>query len=301
MKRKNTQTSWFVVILIGIALVLFFLISKLNRPIQTEVQQQALLTPNTALYPRLTSKKPVQKVNNGQVTVQHYYLTKNNQAYAQVKLQGKHYYVRAKQLNLIQTNSVNQYLARLHYPHVKIQRSFAAKFARQRYNTTSGLPHGVVIHDTANGNSSLTDEVDYMERNYAATGVFVHAFIDNRQIVNIANTHYQAQGAGPRANPYYVQFEMPHMHLQAAFAQQQANASYYTAYILKSYGCLVSRGQPNGNGSVWTHELVTRYLGGTNHQDPNEYWSTAAREYFASNYNLNDFINLVQAYYNRMG
>ena len=114
-----------------------------------------------------------------------------------------------------------------------------------------------------------------MKQNYSSTKVFVHTFIDNQQIINIADTKYMAEGAGPYANPYFVQFEMPHEYTAASFANQLGNAAYYTAYILKQNNLPVTKGIKDDGGTVWTHAMISSYLGGTDHE-------------------------LVQAYYNQM-
>ncbi|MDY4502251.1 MAG: N-acetylmuramoyl-L-alanine amidase, partial [Lactobacillus johnsonii] len=102
------------------------------------------------------------------------------------------------------------------------------------------------------------------------------------------------------ANPYFVQFEMPHEYTAASFANQLGNAAYYTAYILKQNNLPVTKGTKDGGGTVWTHAMISSYLGGTDHEDPISYWSTAARKLFGTTYNINNFVELVQAYYNQM-
>ena len=109
-----------------------------------------------------------------------------------------------------------------------------------------------------------------------------------------------AQGAGPYANPYYIQFEMTHEYTADGFARQVGNAAYYTAYMLKKYNLPVTLGPKDGDGTRWTHEMVSLYLGGTDHIDPTAYWSSAASEYFGSDYTIEDFRDLVQAYYNEI-
>ncbi len=93
--------------------------------------------------------------------------------------------------------------------------------------------------------------------------------------------------AGPYANPYFVQFEMPHEYTAASFANQLGNAAYYTAYILKQNNLPVTKGTKDGGGTVWTHAMISSYLGGTDHEDPISYWSTMARKLFGTTYNIN--------------
>lgn len=197
-------------------------------------------------------------------------------------------------------NEINSYLTQSGLPHAKITKQILSIFEQRGYSTSSGNPRGVVIHDTGNENSTISSEVSYMKQNYSSTRVFVHTFIDNQQIINIADTKYMAEGAGPYANPYFVQFEMPHEYTAASFANQLGNAAYYTAYILKQNNLPVTKGTKDGGGTVWTHAMISNYLGGTDHEDPISYWSTAARKLFGTTYNINNFVELVQAYYNQM-
>lgn len=62
----------------------------------------------------------------------------------------------------------------------------------------------------------------------------------------------------------------------------------------------MTKGTKDGGGTVWTHEMISSYLGGTDHEDPISYWSTTARKLFGTTYNINNFVELVQAYYNQM-
>ena len=197
-------------------------------------------------------------------------------------------------------NEINNYLSQSGLPHAKITKQISSIFEQRGYSTSSGNPRGVVIHDTGNENSTISSEVSYMKQNYSSTRVFVHTFIDNQQILNIADTKYMAEGAGPYANPYFVQFEMPHEYTAASFANQLGNAAYYTAYILKQNNLPVTKGTKDGGGTVWTHAMISSYLGGTDHENPISYRSTTARKLFGTTYNINNFVELVQAYYNQM-
>lgn len=61
-----------------------------------------------------------------------------------------------------------------------------------------------------------------------------------------------------------------------------------------------SLAQPDGTGSLWSHHDVTRYLGGTDHQDPDAYWSNRASRYFGTSYTMNDFFELVKYEYSHL-
>ena len=62
----------------------------------------------------------------------------------------------------------------------------------------------------------------------------------------------------------------------------------------------VTLGQEDGEGTIWTHEMVSLYLGGTDHVDPTDYWTETANDYFGTDYDVEDFVELIQAYYNAL-
>ncbi|GEB10401.1 hypothetical protein SEQ01_05920 [Streptococcus equinus] len=216
-------------------------------------------------------------------------------------MDGETYYIDTNDISLEETNDINRYIAEtLNYSHSDITSDIEKSFEQTSYKTDDGKPLGIIIHDTGVDNSTIDSEVNYMVQNYEDQGVFVHSFIDSDTILRIANEKYEAQGAGAKANPYYIQFELTHEDSQDGFAKQLANAAYYTAYMLKKYDLPVTLGQENGEGSIWTHEMVSNYLGGTDHVDPTDYWSESANDYFGVDYDVEDFAELVQAYYNAL-
>ncbi|MCC4436700.1 peptidoglycan recognition protein family protein [Limosilactobacillus reuteri] len=266
------------------------------------VSETATLSSGARVYNSLSAIQRANLPDQALVKVNRYYLTSNDNddTYARITYNGKNYFVRTTDIELKMNNEINSYLTQSGLPHAKITKQISSIFEQRGYSTSSGNPRGVVIHDTGNENSTISSEVSYMKQNYSSTRVFVHTFIDNQQIVNIADTKYMAEGAGPYANPYFVQFEMPHEYTAASFANQLGNAAYYTAYILKQNNLPVTKGTKDGGGTVWTHAMISSYLGGTDHEDPISYWSTAARKLFGTTYNINNFVELVQAYYNQM-
>ena len=266
------------------------------------VSETATLSSGARVYNSLSAIQRANLPDQALVKVNRYYLTSNDNddTYAQINYNGKNYFVRATDIELKMNNEINSYLTQSGLPHAKITKQILSIFEQRGYSTSSGNPRGVVIHDTGNENSTISSEVSYMKQNYSSTRVFVHTFIDNQQILNIADTKYMAEGAGPYANPYFVQFEMPHEYTAASFANQLGNAAYYTAYILKQNNLPVTKGTKDGGGTVWTHAMISSYLGGTDHEDPISYWSTMARKLFGTTYNINNFVELVQAYYNQM-
>lgn len=306
--KSKKKTTKYLIIILAILLIGGGAYYYTHRTTETtgqsySVNQTATLRRSTRLYDSLSLRHSTTASTNSTVNVNRYYLTtvnKEQRTYARVNLSGKTYYVNTKNLTLSLSNGINQYIARLSYPHTTVTHKIDSNFNQRGYSTSSGRPRGVVVHDTGTDGSTLSEEVRFMEQNYRSTDVFVHTFIDANEIRNIANTRYMAEGAGPKANPYYVQFEMPHETSASAFADQLGNAAYYTAYTLKKNDLPVIVGRRDGSGTIWTHYMVTHYLGGTDHEDPNDYWNTAARRYFGTTYNINDFVQLVQAYYNRI-
>lgn len=318
MQEKNSKTKQVKILIILILIVLCagaaFLALRHSRTQSVtrntksyRVNETASISGSAKLYHSLTAHHATQAGNRATVKVNRYYLlttdkakSKKETTYAQITLNGRQYYVHAAALSLAMSNRINRYVQRLGYPHSKITTAIDGSFGKKGYGTKSGKPRGVIIHDTGTDYSTLNGEVDFMKRDYRHDGIFVHTFINADEIRNIADIKYMAEGAGPKGNPYYVQFEMPHEYSARGFGRQIANSAYYTAYILKKYNLPVTKGTKSGSGTIWTHDMISRYLGGTDHADPVDYWHDTAESYFDSTYNINDFIELVQAYYNRL-
>lgn len=305
-KRKKKQNLIYLSLIIIVAAIIggSWFYSHHTREVSNSyaVSEMATLSSGARVYNSLSAIQRANLPDQALVKVNRYYLTSNDNddTYARINYNGKNYFVRATDIELKMNNEINSYLTQSGLPHAKITKQISSIFEQRGYSTASGNPRGVVIHDTGNENSTISSEVSYMKQNYSSTRVFVHTFIDNQQIINIADTKYMAEGAGPYANPYFVQFEMPHEYTAASFANQLGNAAYYTAYILKQNNLPVTKGTKDGGGTVWTHAMISSYLGGTDHEDPISYWSTSARKLFGTTYNINNFVELVQAYYNQM-
>lgn len=305
-KRKKKQNLIYLSLIIIVVAIIggSWFYSHHTREVSNSyaVSETATLSSGARVYNSLSAIQRANLPDQALVKVNRYYLTSNDNddTYARITYNGKNYFVRTTDIELKMNNEINNYLTQSGLPHAKITKQISSIFEQRGYSTSSGNPRGVVIHDTGNENSTISSEVSYMKQNYSSTRVFVHTFIDNQQIVNIADTKYMAEGAGPYANPYFVQFEMPHEYTAASFANQLGNAAYYTAYILKQNNLPVTKGTKDGGGTVWTHAMISSYLGGTDHEDPISYWSTAARKLFGTTYNINNFVELVQAYYNQM-
>lgn len=305
-KRKKKQNLIYLSLIIIVAAIIggSWFYSHHTREVSNSyaVSETATLSSDARVYNSLSAIQRANLPDQALVKVNRYYLTSNDNddTYARITYNGKNYFIRATDIELKMNNEINSYLTQSGLPHAKITKQISSIFEQRGYSTSSGNPRGVVIHDTGNENSTISSEVSYMKQNYSSTRVFVHTFIGNQQILNIADTKYMAEGAGPYANPYFVQFEMPHEYTAASFANQLGNAAYYTAYILKQNNLPVTKGTKDGGGTVWTHAMISSYLGRTDHEDPISYWSTTARKLFGTTYNINNFVELVQAYYNQM-
>ena len=270
-KRKKKQNLIYLSLIIIVAAIIggSWFYSHHTREVSNSyaVSETATLSSDARVYNSLSAIQRANLPDQALVKVNRYYLTSNDNddTYARITYNGKNYFVRATDIELKMNNEINSYLTQSGLPHAKITKQISSIFEQRGYSTSSGNPRGVVIHDTGNENSTISSEVSYMKQNYSSTRVFVHTFIGNQQILNIADTKYMAEGAGPYANPYFVQFEMPHEYTAASFANQLGNAAYYTAYILKQNNLPVTKGTKDGGGTVWTHAMISSYLGGTDH------------------------------------
>lgn len=189
-------------------------------------------------------------------------------------------------------NTINDYIANQNYKTPTITKNIWSGFPKLNYRNKH--PEGVVVHETANPNSTIYNEITYMKRNYE--NAFVHTFVDASHIINIANPNYLSWGSGPMGNARYVQFEQVEVHSKAAFASELNNAAYYTAYVLKQYGLT-----PKYKSTVLSHHNVSTLLGGTNHTDPDGYWNTNARNFFGTTYTMSNFTTLVKQHYAQLG
>ena len=110
-----------------------------------------------------------------------------------------------------------------------------------------------------------------MKNNYESA--FVHAFVDGNRIVETAPTDYLSWGAGPAGNERFINVEIVHTHDYASFARSMNNYADYAATQLVYYGLKPDSAENDGQGTVWTHYAISRWLGGTDHADPHQYFS----------------------------
>jgi N-acetylmuramoyl-L-alanine amidase len=142
-------------------------------------------------------------------------------------------------------------------------------------NLINGLPHipyrngvgcyeGVVAHSTATPDATAGAERVFESTHY--TSAFVHFFVDWTQILQVADMNYLSWGAGPGANPRFVNVELCESSDPAKFKESYARYTYILAYILFKRKLGVKH-----LATLWTHQDVTTHFGGTDHQDPVAY------------------------------
>lgn len=308
--KQNKQSYLPLRLLLALAalvlgVILYFSLHRMPYANSMESQQFAVLTAETddKLYRDLNQVQAESIPLNQQVEVTHYHLVKeaespHSQVYAQIELDGQTYYTKASNLQLLLSNPINQEIEKLGFPQVSTTDNQQSIFPKWSYR--GGSPSGILVHDTGNDRSTMESEISYMLRNYASSGVFVHSFIDHEKIQQIADTSFMAQGAGGVANPRFVQFELVREKSKEDFTRQLAHAAYYTALMLRSQNLPLSLGQADGSGTLWTHEMVSNYLGGTDHVDPRDYWVSRAEQYYQTTYDIRNFKELVQVYYNKL-
>lgn len=204
---------------------------------------------------------------------------------AKVRTLAKAAPVKAKNIDSMSVNEVIKYN---NWAVPEYEKSFfdSPKIA---YRNGVAKPEGIVAHETANPSSTIDGEVAYMKRNY--NSAFVHAFIDDKRIVEVADTDYLSWGAGPVANPRFINVELVRVYGKEAFSRSINNYADYFATNLLYYGLPLDNAHYDGNGTVWNHKAVSNFLGGTDHTDPIGWFQ-------ANNYTFDDFYNLVSEKYN---
>lgn len=156
------------------------------------------------------------------------------------------------------------------------------------YENGVGKPEGVVVHETADPGVSAARFVQSFNNNWQTAETYVHAFVDDQQIINIHNTDYGVWGAGPTANARYIQVELCEVSTADQFAHSVANDAFYIATMLHKYNLPLKYGT-----TVVTHDQVSRWFGETDHTDPTGYFAKW-------NYGMDQFIPLIQKYYDQI-
>ncbi|PTI75357.1 GW dipeptide domain-containing protein [Staphylococcus succinus] len=183
-------------------------------------------------------------------------------------------------------SSINNYIRKNNFKAPNYEQDIASYLPK--YNYRYGAPEGIVLHDTANDNSTITGEINYMKNNY--NSAFVHAYVDGNRIIETADTDYLAWGAGPAANDRFIHVELVHTHDYESFARSINNYADYAATNLNYYGLAPNSAEYDGAGTVWTHQAVSNYLGGSDHSDPHGYLA-------AHNYSYDELYDLIYEKY----
>lgn len=114
------------------------------------------------------------------------------------------------------SSKLNNYIASHNIKHNKVSSKVWGGFPHYKYRHGKNKPEGVVVHETGNPNSTIFNEIAYMKKNYR--NAFVHTFVDDDHIINIASTKYLCWGVGYPGNARFVQFEQVEMHSKKSFA-----------------------------------------------------------------------------------
>ncbi|WP_167628773.1 GW domain-containing glycosaminoglycan-binding protein [Listeria valentina] len=186
---------------------------------------------------------------------------------------------------------VNSYIKSKNFSTASIEYQLKSQFPKFNYRNGYGKPEGIVLHETANNNSTIQNEIDYMSKNWQ--NAFVHTFVDKSRIIQIHPTDNAVWGAGQYANARFIQFELVRSKTFDDFARSINNYAYYSAYLLTKYNMKIDSAEGDGKGTVWSHNAVTKYLGGTTHTDPIGYFNQYG-------YNWNSMIALIQEKYNQI-
>ncbi|WP_042891461.1 N-acetylmuramoyl-L-alanine amidase [Bacillus cereus] len=133
---------------------------------------------------------------------------------------------------------------------------------KQPYRNGVGAYEGVVAHSTATPEAPAINIQKYESRTWR--NAFVHYAVDWDETIQIADTKYIAYGAGPGGNNRFVHVELCETANYDKFKRSYDKYVKLLAKILRDRGLSVEKG-------LWTHYDVTKYLGGTDHQDPLDY------------------------------
>ena len=130
------------------------------------------------------------------------------------------------------------------------------------YRGGVGAYEGVVAHSTATPEAPAINIQKYETRTWRSA--FVHYAVDWNETIQIADTKYIAYGAGPGANKRFVHVELCETRDYEKFKRSYDKYVKLLAKIIKDNNLSVEKG-------LWTHYDVTKYLGGTDHEDPLDY------------------------------
>ncbi|MCY1027180.1 N-acetylmuramoyl-L-alanine amidase, partial [Mammaliicoccus sciuri] len=186
------------------------------------------------------------------------------------------------------SSSINSQIRNNNYAVPTYVEDFSNHIPKIPYRNGVGKPEGIIAHETANPNSTIQGEIAYMKNNYESA--FVHAFVDDNNIIEVAPTDYLAWGAGGVANERFIHVELVRVYGGDRFARSINNYADYIATNLSYYGLPFDSAENDGTGTLWSHDAVSRYLGGTDHSDPYGWFAE-------NNYTFNELVDLVREKY----
>ncbi|WP_325875533.1 glucosaminidase domain-containing protein [Mammaliicoccus sciuri] len=186
------------------------------------------------------------------------------------------------------SSSINNQIRNNNYAVPTYVEDFSSHIPKIPYRNGVGKPEGIIAHETANPNSTIQGEIAYMKNNYESA--FVHAFVDDNNIIEVAPTDYLAWGAGGVANERFIHVELVRVYGGDRFARSINNYADYIATNLSYYGLPFDSAENDGTGTLWSHDAVSKYLGGTDHSDPYGWFAE-------NNYTFNELIDLVREKY----
>ncbi|WP_426401833.1 glucosaminidase domain-containing protein [Mammaliicoccus lentus] len=185
-------------------------------------------------------------------------------------------------------SSINNQIRNNNYTVPKYVEDFSSHIPKIPYINGVGKPEGIVAHETANPNSTIHNEIAYMKNNYESA--FVHAYVDDNNIIEVAPTDYLAWGAGAQANPRFIHVELVRVYGSDRFARSINNYADYIATNLAYYGLSLDSAERDGVGTLWSHDAVSKFLGGTDHSDPYGWFAE-------NNYTFDELVDLVTEKY----
>ncbi|WP_239738748.1 MULTISPECIES: glucosaminidase domain-containing protein [unclassified Mammaliicoccus] len=185
-------------------------------------------------------------------------------------------------------SSINNQIRNNNYTVPKYVEDFSSHIPKIPYRNGVGKPEGIVAHETANPNSTIHNEIAYMKNNYESA--FVHAYVDDNNIIEVAPTDYLAWGAGAQANPRFIHVELVRVYGSDRFARSINNYADYIATNLAYYGLSLDSAERDGIGTLWSHDAVSKFLGGTDHSDPYGWFAE-------NNYTFDELVDLVTEKY----
>lgn len=161
------------------------------------------------------------------------------------------------------------------------------------YRGGVGRPEGILIHETVEPNWNAATGAQHFLKEWPTKQTFVHAFVDQKEVAHIGDTNYTTWGAGTTGNSRFINIELCEVNNATDFAKSVNNLAYYTASLLRQYNLKPDLATNDGFGTIWSHYDVTRFLGGTDHTDPVNYFARFG-------YDMNQFYTLVTKWYNKL-